>query len=759
MSNTPASRRGAAQIFVEVQAPHQARTAESSNGLHTSGMTRTQLASASPQPATRTIDHIHNETVRRAPPATWDAQVAEFLERLGSARVLGLESLSVWHGEMARLHVPAVAGHEAGAHEFLQFVGQQLAANTARTGNLAWATFHMVAGLRALKTVDFTADADPALRSLVFMVRVSWRALGMARARLDRALADRPIASGTVDLLVDKARAQDDMSDTARLGEVRARAFVQTQADTAPLYRQALHHAVLTASRLDVRRTPAQHALYHELLALLVSVFAPQVLETQSDAPSSVLSSDMMERVGPSSAFNVASTQAEELVHALLLNSLAEPDPAQGLVQGMYSYLFARPNAPSTSHASLLVLLLLVAQRAPNPFLQALSGLRDLPDGAPRVDTRVPFRRLFDRLVAEIASVEWTVLFHIMVARNEAFRTYVLARTDPDTLVLPLLRCISQATTLSTDSAKTPAKSPDPAHISDAGPSRGEQLRRGAQLPYAVTVDTVPYVHVYLWMGILLQLSGDMQYVAQLHRTRVEFWAAPQPLHGQALGQCVAHEMLRVLQLNLSTIRDSHVHDLALATLASMLNGAVHVTAALAQRLVRVFEAILRRHVRLTALSQCTSMEAAESTVYVHALASLLSVFCRLANSDNPEFVYALLQAREALATFTVQSNESLAAQRAASASAELQMRVAYFHAHVAALSNPQPRDILRMIETVLEPSANTLRVDFSAIVPSPVLWTAFMLPLVWELLLSAPDPWICESPAPLLDEFEHLVL
>ncbi|KAJ1779845.1 hypothetical protein LPJ77_000986 [Coemansia sp. RSA 2523] len=756
MSNTPGSKRGA-QIFVEVQAPHQARTAEPS-----SGMTRSQLASASPQPATRTIDHIHSETVRRAPPATWDAQVAEFLERLGSPRVLGLESLSVWHGEMARLRVP-VAGHETGAHEFLQFVGQQLAANTPRTGNLAWATFHMVAGLRALKTVDFTADSDPALRTLVFMVRISWRALSVARARLDRALADRPIASGTVDLLVDKARAQDDASDTARLGEVRARAFVQTQADTAPLYRQALHHAVLAASRLDVRRTQAQHELYHELLALLVCVFAPQVQETQSDEPSSVLIHDMMERVGPSSAFNVASTQAEELVHALLLNSLAEPDHAPGLVQGVYSYLFARPNAPTT-HASLHVLLLLVAQRAPNPFMQALSGLCDLPDGAPRVDTRVPFRRLFDRLVAEITSIEWTVLLHIMVSRNEAFRTYVLARTDPDTLAIPLLRCISQATTLSTDSAakthvKTPvmAKSPDPGHV-DAGPSRGEQLRRGAQLPFAVTLDTVPYVHLYLWMSILLQLSGDAQYVEQLHRTRVEFYAAPQPLHGQMLGQCVAHEMLRVLQLNLSTIRDSHVHDLALATLSSMLNGAVRVTAALAQRLVRVFEAILKRHVRLTILAQRTKAELAESTVYVQALTSLLCVFCRLARSDNPEFVYALLQAREALATFTAPTDSSPGAQRAASASAELQMRVAYFHAHVASLSCPQPRDILRMIETVSEPP-NALRVEFSAVVPNSALWTAFMLPLVWELILSVPDPWICESPAPLLDEFEHLVL
>ncbi|KAJ2497738.1 hypothetical protein GGH96_004872 [Coemansia sp. RSA 1972] len=747
MSNTPGSRRGA-HIFVEVQAPHQARTAEPS-----SGMTRTQLA-PSPQPATRTIDHIHSETVRRAPPATWDAQVAEFLERLGSPRVLGLESLSVWHGEMARLHVP-VAGHETGAHEFLQFVGQQLAANTPRTGNLAWATFHMVAGLRALKTVDFTADSDPALRSLVFMVRVSWRALSVARTKLDRALADRPIASGTVDLLVDKARAQDDVSDTARLGEVRARAFVQTQADTAPLYRQALHHAVLAASRLDVRRTQAQHELYHELLALLVCVFAPQVQETQSDEPSSVLIRDMMERIGPSSAFNVASTQAEELVHALLLNSLAEPDHAPGLVQGVYSYLFARSNAPAT-HASLHVLLLLAAQRAPNPFMQALSGLCDLPDGVPRVDTRVPFRRLFDRFVAEITSIEWTVLLHIMVSRNEAFRTYVLARTDPDTLVIPLLRCISQATTLSTDSktsVKTPViKSPDPGHV-DAGPSRGEQLRRGAHLPFAVTLDTVPYVHVYLWMSILLQLSGDAQYVEQLHRTRVEFYAAPQPLHGQTLEQCVAHEMLRVLQLNLSTIRDSHVHDLALATLSSILNGAVRVTASLAQRLVRVFEAILKRHVRLTILAQRTKAEMAESSVYVQALTSLLCVFCRLASSNNPEFVYALLQAREALATF-VSSGESLAA----SASAELQMRVAYFHAHVAALSSPQPRDILRMIETVSEPP-NTLRVDFSAVVPISALWTAFMLPLVWELILSAPDPWICESPAPLLDEFEHLVL
>ncbi|KAJ2827650.1 hypothetical protein IWW50_001784 [Coemansia erecta] len=753
-SNTPPRRRGTPQIHVELQAPHLARTTEptTTSPLYTSGMTRLQLRDTpAPPPTTRTTDHSHAETTAaalattkhtynnaadhdkattsRTAPETWDPQLVLFLERFSSAHALGLESLSVWQDELGRLRVPPSL---TGAAAYLKHVGHGLSTHAPTTGNLQWATFHMVAGLRALKTVDFLGDAPPALLVLVFVVRASWRALRVCGcARLDRVLVDQPPVSGSVDLLVDKARAQGE--------DVRARAFVQTQADAAPLYRQALHLGTLGVSHLD-----AQGALYHGLLSLLVEVLAPPCepspepspepgLEPRlQDAPD-VLARDMLRRVGPSSAFNVASTQAEELVHALLINSISAP-AAQGLVQSAYTYLFARTDAPRTAeHASLMVLLLLVAQRAPNPFKQALAELRDTPDTALRVDTRVPFRRLFERLAAELASVEWTLLFHTIVTCNDAFRTYVLARTDPDTLVVPLLRRVGQATALA---VPLHTRGPDPSGAPPAG--RAELLRRGAQLPCAVTLETIPYDHVYLWLGILLVLSEDAQFVGQLQRTAVEFWPAPpQALHGQALSQCVVAEMVRVFQLNIMHVRDSHLHGLALGTLANVLNGAQRLAAPLAQKLVRLFEMIHRRHARLDAC-RLPGGEAAEHAVYGQTLAVLLALFCRLAHSENPQFIYCLLQAREALGAFRGAGANGGPARAAA---AELRVRIAYFHARVAALPSPQPRDILHMIEAVVAAEAHPdpLRVDFCALPPAPARWSDYMLPLVWELLLSSP--------------------
>ncbi|KAJ2399565.1 hypothetical protein GGF41_008103, partial [Coemansia sp. RSA 2531] len=160
----------------------------------------------------------------------------------------------------------------------------------------------------------------------------------------------------------------------------------------------------------------------------------------------------------------------------------------KGLVLSAYSYLFSRQSASTQSKLieqhSLLLLLLLIAQpvdaSAPkcNPYLRALASIRDASDGGvSKLDSygalaSVPFPKLFTKLIAETQSAEWTVLFQVLVLRNEAFRTYVLSRTDTDTLVLPLLRRVNMATALPIPSSTTQTLHASQAPVAQHGHKR-----------------------------------------------------------------------------------------------------------------------------------------------------------------------------------------------------------------------------------------------------------------------------------------------
>ncbi|KAJ2158684.1 hypothetical protein GGF46_003580 [Coemansia sp. RSA 552] len=618
---------------------------------------------------------------RAAAPAGWDTALTEFLERLSSEHQIGVEQLAVWHDELGRLRVPG--GDLAAADAYVEFIGRRLGANARLTGNVGWAMVHFVAGVRRLRTVDFQDDVEPALCALAFVVRVALRGLCLAKVGLRRALVDRAAASGAAELLCDKAAALDDDG-------VRARAYRQTMGDSdGPRYAQALRYAMLALGRLDVRRGDGGALwLHRQLLALVSDILADTPLDTEisADSDRDLLAQELVCCVGPSTAFDVHNSLADEVVRALLLVAIDAPRPAaRGLVRSAYTYLFARQTDESQAHLieheSALVLLLLASQRVEdNAFLAALARVRDAPGDV--LDERaVSFGRLFDRLAgAALDGGAWAALLHTLVARNDAFRAYALARTDSDTLIVPLLTRLS---------ATAEAEPTDP--------------------------------RVYLWLGTLAQLTADARFVEQLqridaHTVRLGAAAAAGEAGAPNLAELVAMVLADMVQRNLAAARDSHIHALALAALANTLNARVHVMAPLAQRLVRLVRALQRR------LAACAPAAPAYR-VCADALAALLAALCRLAHTDNPHVVYALLQAREVLA-----------AAREGPAAAALRLRIAYFHARVAALSAPQPPAILDLIRDELahgRPPADPPRVDFDVAPPPAPCWSGFMLRLV----------------------------
>ncbi|KAJ2548228.1 hypothetical protein EV175_004909, partial [Coemansia sp. RSA 1933] len=882
MTTTPNGRkRGTPNIMVvpdtPLQTPGTARVAglkDSENGAadsqlnHTNDIMRVQLrglkssmhnsGNGSPVPLStpRTIEHFRllqpgASTVETMPPTppppSWHESLTDFLARFCSPHRFGLESMAIWHDEVAKIKLPVVstttstttgASSSSGAgassntqpaapattttatapmaaglareqwieaEGYITYLAQQLAANNSLTGNLHWAMVHFLVQMRCLKTVDFLAPIDPALRNLHFILRLVFKGLCLAvdDARMRKLFADRPVASGTVDLIIDKVSAFED-------GEVRTHAFKLTLADTRKLHCQLLEYVVLAVARLDVQTSQSAYVFYLDLLAMLMDLFVPQAYAQTIGGRDNILAHELMTTVGNSATFNVSSTLAEEIVRALLQSAVDAPQPSSsghGLVFSAYSFLFSRSGtiqSKSLEQHALLLLLLLVAQPDPslearNPYVMALEKLDDSPKDPLVADKNISFRKIFTKTIAELHTVEWTTLLHVLITRNEAFRTYVLARTDTDTLLIPLLKRVSLATAIPLTSSATSTSSttaavsssttmalqasstsagaslhghgsgfakrhgdaktqqrhsrhlsqssssassqPSPALSSlsysaasgsggggstlsnggggggsSSGPATsghsialGAKLRQGSLLPYALTPDTVPYAQLYLWFSVILSLAEDAQFVEQLRRTTVDFWlTTPAPMHKQPLSHCIAVETIRIFQLNIMQLKDKHLHDLALGTLVNVLYNTAGISAAISQRLVKLFEMIHKRFAKLSSkLSDLSLADHEEHDVYAQTLTVLLALFYHLLYTNNPHFIYGLLQANTVLGGFRESRKEASSLDRAVQVAAKLRVRVAYFHARIAALTSPQADDILELVESVVNSENN----------------------------------------------------
>ncbi|KAJ1667031.1 hypothetical protein IW140_002243 [Coemansia sp. RSA 1813] len=889
-----------------------------SDGVHGSN---SNSGGGSPVPLStpRTIEHFRLlqsgaatvETMPPTPPpSSWHESLTDFLARFCSPHRFGLESMTIWHDEVAKIKIPTASAATATAaatssssntqpaaattaatspiaagltreqwieaEGYITYLAQQLTANNPLTGNLHWAMVHFLVQMRCLKTVDFLAPIDPALRNLHFILRLVFKGLCLAvdDTRMRKLFADRPIASGTVDLIIDKVGAYED-------GEVRTHAFKLTLADTRKLHCQLLEYVVLAVARLDVQTSQSAYLFYLDLLAMLLDLFIPQVYARTIDSPDNTLAHELMATVGNSATFNVSSVLAEEAVRALIQSAVDAPQPSSsghGLVFSAYSFLFSRSGtsqSKSLEQHALLLLLLLASQPdisldERNPYVVALEKLDDSPKDPLVSNKSISFRKIFTKIVSELHTVEWTTLLHVLIMRNEAFRTYVLARTDTDTLLIPLLKRVSLATAMSltstapqttaatsasatmTASQASLAGAGTPSHGHASGFSKrhgdrhgglatypsgnsartsestgsgdaktqrhsrrmsqsssstssqpspaipsltysatsgggtanslttssnialGAKLRQGSLLPYALTPDTVPYAQLYLWMGTILSLTEDAQFVEQLRRTTIDFWpTTPAPMHKQPLSHCIAVESMRIFQLNIMQLKDKHLHDLALGTLVNVLYNTTGISAAISQKLVKLFEMIHRRFVKLSSnLSDLSYADHKEHDVYAQTLTILLALFYHLLYTNNSHFIYGLLQANAVLGGFReskkeprngeIQTNALL--DRAVQLAAKLRVRVAYFHARIAALTSPQANDILELVESVINGENNQGKpssVSFTCKVSSTDgCWSAFMLPLVWELLLSSNIATIgCDGSHPLLEEFENMVL
>ncbi|EEF45232.1 conserved hypothetical protein [Ricinus communis] len=270
-----------------------------------------------------------------------------------------------------------------------------------------------------------------------------------------------------------------------------------------------------------------------------------------------------------------------------------------------------------------------------NPYCKALENARDIE--LDRVDiegnvhnashVRLPFASLFDTLGMCLGDETAALLLYTLVHGNSDFLEYVLVRTDLDTLLMPILETLYNA------SKKTSN-------------------------------------HIYILLIILLILSQDSSFNASIHKMILPSvpWYQDHLLHQTSLGSLMVIILIRTVKYNLSKLRDLYLHTTCLATLANMAPHVHRLSAYASQRLVSLFYMLSRKYNKLAeriddkigkngtaeqdSLAEDMSAELHIYTDFLRIVLEILNATLTYALPRNPEVVYAIMHRQEVFQPF-----------------------------------------------------------------------------------------------------------
>ncbi|XP_039130514.1 dymeclin [Dioscorea cayenensis subsp. rotundata] len=272
-----------------------------------------------------------------------------------------------------------------------------------------------------------------------------------------------------------------------------------------------------------------------------------------------------------------------------------------------------------------------------NPYCKALNSVRDVEFD--RVDiegnaqsgpvVRLPFASLFDTLGLCLDGESSVLLLYSLVHGNSDFLEYVLVRTDLDTLLMPILETLYNA------SKRTPNQ-------------------------------------IYMLLIVLLILSQDSSFNASIHKLILQSvpWYQERLLHKTSLGSLMVVILIRTVKYNLSKLRDVYLHTNCLAILANMAPHVHKLSAYASQRLVSLFDMLSRKYIKLTDIMDDSVLKIApdqfegnvtkedmspELHIYTDFLRIVLEIFNAIltyALPRNPEVVYAIMHRQEVFQPF-----------------------------------------------------------------------------------------------------------
>ncbi|XP_014308013.1 dymeclin isoform X6 [Myotis lucifugus] len=216
-------------------------------------------------------------------------------------------------------------------------------------------------------------------------------------------------------------------------------------------------------------------------------------------------------------------------------------------------------NTPALSsplaNQSLLLLLVLAnltdAADAPNPYRQAIISFKNTQDNSPFPSSiphafQINFNSLYTTLCEQQTSDQATLLLYTLLHQNSNIRTYMLARTDMENLVLPILEILY--------------------HVEERNSH-----------------------HVYMALIILLILTEDDGFNRSIHEVILKniTWYSERVLTEISLGSLLILVVIRTIQYNMTRTRDKYLHTNCLAALANMSAQFRSLHQYAAQRIIR----------------------------------------------------------------------------------------------------------------------------------------------------------------------------
>ncbi|XP_071587363.1 dymeclin isoform X1 [Heliangelus exortis] len=287
------------------------------------------------------------------------------------------------------------------------------------------------------------------------------------------------------------------------------------------------------------------------------------------------------------------------------------------------------------ANQSLLLLLVLAnltdAPDTPNPYRQAIMSFKNTQDStAFSASTphafQINFNSLYTALCEQQKSDQATLLLYMLLHQNTNVRTYVLARTDIESLVLPILEILY--------------------HVEERNSH-----------------------HVYMALIILLILTEDDGFNRSIHEVILKniTWYAERVLTEISLGSLLILVVIRTIQYNMTRTRDKYLHTNCLAALANMSAQFRSLHQYAAQRIISLFSLLSKKHNKV--LEQATqslrgSLGSSDSPLPDYAqdlnvIEEVIRMMLEIINScltnslhHNPNLVYALLYKRELFEQF-----------------------------------------------------------------------------------------------------------
>lgn len=483
---------------------------------------------------------------------------------------------------------------------------------------------------------------------------------------------------------------------------------------------------------LDAGSSPSAYEFYQETLNLFIVMASTQLQLTTSETSERNYFLNLV--------LDKFSQVAGQLTLRLLWNFTDQrPSPplTGSIVYSAYSYLFAKTGSSPSSEAhpiadrSVLVLLLLHSQSMSNPnwkaFKTAIQSIRDergsMADDQKDDTIFVSFRKVFHIVCQQIHCEEVCLLLHVLLVENTYFRTYVLSRTDPETLYLPILRMVYEGVEGKTN-----------------------------------------YSQVYVLLVILLLFSQDDVFNDSIQKITMTYqpWFTERLLKSISLGGLAVAIVIRTIQYNLAQHKDVYFHTNSLAILANMSNSLQDIHPYVSQRLVTLFDIVARRYQKLVT-KKMQQDEVLDKNPDVIIYGDMVTLVLEIINSTlthklkaNPQLVYSLLHKQEMFAYFRNDLKFKDLIQN-------IEQAVNYFQQKVseANIKAPTPEEVAQVIQTASRTWPPNLMKTFPDIkfqYEEEEQSNEFFCPYVWSLIYRNTFVYWDEEKAKILHDYRTVM-